>query len=117
MSLANRIMRMAKRSAVWLLSVERLLRNRRDVRGRSRAPGRTAPAGVSKNYASHADERTIRKIAEEQDGGISSAASRAAYEQGENPGGLHHGGTPAQPAPHRGDPSVEDGADESQRTR
>ena len=38
----------------------------------------------------HADERTIRRIAEAQAGGISSQESAARYERGENPGGLHH---------------------------
>jgi len=120
MSLVNRIMRFAKSGAGWLLLIERLLRMRREARtGRPRT-GRTAQTGVPKN---HVDERTIRKIAEEQDGGISSASSRSAYERGENPGGLHHGGTRGIAAPHRGDPpddlmrSVEDGADESHPTR
>src|SRR5437899_1160981 len=43
----------------------------------------------------HADERTIRRIAEEQDGGVSSERSVQAYARGENPGGLHHKGSPA----------------------
>ncbi len=37
-----------------------------------------------------ADERTIRRIAEQQAGGISSQEGSARYERGENPGGLHH---------------------------
>lgn len=37
-----------------------------------------------------ADERTIRRIAEKQAGGISTAEGVARYERGENPGGLHH---------------------------
>jgi hypothetical protein len=36
-----------------------------------------------------ADERTIRRLAEEQAGGISSQESDARYVSGENPGGLH----------------------------
>lgn len=39
----------------------------------------------------HADERTIRRIAESQNGGLSSEESAARYASGENPGGLHHG--------------------------
>lgn len=38
------------------------------------------------------DERTMRRIAESQAGGISSKESDARYERGENPGGLHHKG-------------------------
>jgi hypothetical protein len=38
----------------------------------------------------HADERTIRRIAEAERGGLSSRESAARYERGENPGGLHH---------------------------
>jgi hypothetical protein len=37
-----------------------------------------------------ADERTIRRVAEAQSGGLSSSESAARYERGENPGGLHH---------------------------
>jgi hypothetical protein len=48
----------------------------------------------------HADERTIRHVGEAQLGGISSEESRAAYERGENPGGLHHR---ARRTPARGD--------------
>ncbi|UQA58272.1 hypothetical protein [Polyangium aurulentum] len=36
-----------------------------------------------------ADERTMRRIAERQAGGISSQESDARYVSGENPGGLH----------------------------
>jgi len=38
----------------------------------------------------HADERTIRRMAEAERGGSSSRESSARYERGENPGGLHH---------------------------
>ncbi len=38
----------------------------------------------------HADERTIRRLAEHQRGGLSSREGVARYERGENPGGLHH---------------------------
>jgi hypothetical protein len=38
----------------------------------------------------HADERTIRRIAEAQSGGTSSQESAARYARGENPGGMHH---------------------------
>lgn len=36
-----------------------------------------------------ADERTMRRIAEAQAGGMSSDEGRARYERGEHPGGLH----------------------------
>jgi hypothetical protein len=38
----------------------------------------------------HADERTARRVAEAQSGGVSSAESAARLARGENPGGLHH---------------------------
>jgi hypothetical protein len=41
----------------------------------------------------NADERTQRRIAEEQHGGISSQESAERYASGENPGGTHQGGT------------------------
>jgi hypothetical protein len=50
----------------------------------------------------HADEATIRHMAEEQLGGKSSAESREAYLRGEQPGGLHRGG-PGSAAVKRGD--------------
>src|SRR5689334_10035332 len=37
----------------------------------------------------HADERTIRRIAEAQRGGMSSDESARRYAQGDNPGGTH----------------------------
>jgi hypothetical protein len=37
-----------------------------------------------------ADERTMRRIAEAQHGGISSAEGTERWLRGENPGGLHH---------------------------
>lgn len=37
-----------------------------------------------------ADERTMRRVAEAQNGGISSAESDARFARGENPGGMHH---------------------------
>lgn len=46
----------------------------------------------------HADERTIRRIAEAELGGKSSEESRQAYLRGDHPGGLHQGGGgPAAP--------------------
>ena len=44
----------------------------------------------SSSISAHADERTIRKIAEAQVGGVSSEENRLAYERGDDPGGLHH---------------------------
>jgi hypothetical protein len=46
----------------------------------------------SEGHRVHADERTIRRIAEGNLGGTSSAESRQAYLRGDNPGGLHQGG-------------------------
>jgi hypothetical protein len=53
--------------------------------------GRERPAtGARHRVASEtADERTIRRTAERQAGGMSSQESDARYVSGENPGGLH----------------------------
>jgi hypothetical protein len=45
---------------------------------------------VERRVPETADERTFRRIAEQQAGGISSQEGSARYERGENPGGLHH---------------------------
>jgi len=64
-------------------------------------PGPQDSTSAPKSEApDRADERTIRRIGEAELGGVSSEASRAAYESGQNPGGLHHGGK--GPAPRHG---------------
>jgi hypothetical protein len=63
--------------------------------------GEAMPERPPERPLEHADERTIRRVGEAQLGGMSSEQSRAAYESGENPGGLHHGGT--GPLPKHGD--------------
>jgi hypothetical protein len=58
-----------------------------------RTPARqqSAPTTVRRPRASaHADERTIRRMAEAERGGLSSQESAARYARGENPGGMHH---------------------------
>jgi hypothetical protein len=50
---------------------------------------RAARAG-GRPTSERADERTIRRLAERERGGLSSRESVARYERGENPGGLHH---------------------------
>jgi hypothetical protein len=71
------------------------------VLGSSRASVPVSGEAMPERPSEHADERTIRRVGEAQLGGMSSAASREAYERGENPGGLHHGG--AGPLPKHGD--------------
>lgn len=54
--------------------------------------GRERPSTAAKHRVAPretADERTMRRIAEKQAGGISSQESDARYVSGENPGGLH----------------------------
>jgi len=58
------------------------------------------PAGAP-SVGRHADEHTIRSVAEAELGGRSTSASREAYVKGENPGGLHQGGKGPH-YPHRG---------------
>jgi hypothetical protein len=58
---------------------------------RRAAPGPGGSPYSSKQRAPvHADERTLRRIAEAERGGLSSKESAARYARGENPGGLHH---------------------------
>lgn len=55
------------------------------------APGSDGkPSSVTRSAPGHADERTFRRIAEAERGGLSSKESAARYMRGENPGGLHH---------------------------
>jgi hypothetical protein len=56
----------------------------------------------------HADERTARRLAEQEHGGVSSAQSVARWEKGDNPGGTHrkavrHEG-PERPRPSQEEP-------------
>jgi hypothetical protein len=68
--------------------------SRRAATLRRRSGGSNAESSADNAASSdtHADERTIRRIAEHELGGTSSAESREAYLRGENPGGLHQGG-------------------------
>lgn len=65
------------------------------ARSSAAATGSPSPAEVasrpdeSAREAPHADERTIRRMAEHQGGGISTDEMLARYEAGLNPGGLH----------------------------
>ena len=52
--------------------------------GRRRRPPARSPRPA------RADERTVRHLAEEERGGLSSAESAARWVSGDNPGGLHH---------------------------
>lgn len=61
------------------------------ARARFRPGGRVErPPPVAQRHVDHADERTIRRIAEAQSGGVSSEESAARFARGDNPGGLHH---------------------------
>jgi hypothetical protein len=66
------------------------------ARGRERRPSASA-ARRTGGAPVHADERTMRRVAEAQAGGMSSEESAARYARGENPGGLH------QKEAHRGE--------------
>jgi hypothetical protein len=54
------------------------------------------------------DERTARRLAEAEHGGLSSAESAARWERGENPGGTHHKAVrhdgPEHPRPSQEEP-------------
>ena len=80
------------------------------LRERRRTPAASPPAKAERRpEVVHADERTIRRIAEAQAGGISSQESDARYERGENPGGIHHKAPP--PPEVQLDPSDGDARD------
>ena len=80
---ASRVRRWINRVIDRLVAeVQAILRARRARRPRFR-PTIRAPI-------EHADERTIRRMAEAERGGTSSRESWARYVRGENPGGLHH---------------------------
>jgi hypothetical protein len=76
--------------------------NWREQRSQRRSTTTTTTTTRAPSHQAHADEATIRHMAEEQLGGISSEESRNAYLRGEHPGGLHHGG-PGPEAVKRGD--------------
>ncbi|MDI1450885.1 hypothetical protein [Polyangium sp. 6x1] len=87
-------------AAVWLVQKGRLGRSGRRV-------VRTRPK--------QADERTMRRIAEAQSGGISSQESDARYESGEHPGGLH--GKAVRPPPDAEMYEIDEPADRTQTHR
>lgn len=68
--------------------------------------GAQAPHAKEEPPESHApwqaDERTMRRVAEAEAGGISSQESAARYARGENPGGTHQKATgrPSEQMPH-----------------
>lgn len=70
-----------------------------DVRGRERQAERpeTSAALMTAPEAQHADERTIRRTAEHQRGGMSTEEMHARYDSGVNPGGIHQGATRSSP--------------------
>ena len=81
------------------VAIVRLTGRRRRRAGPPLAPGET-PA--------HADERTARRLAEAERGGLGSAESAARWASGDNPGGLHHKAvrreTPEHPRPADDEP-------------
>jgi hypothetical protein len=74
----------------------------------------TTPEGKPVDVPDHADERTIRRVLEEQHGGISSEESDARYASGENPGGLHHK-MAHHDGPEHQRPSLEEPQDRKER--
>ena len=87
---------MIERARSAATRVRGLLRESVDaLRGlRRRVPTRTSRFIAGPRPVPHADERTIRRIAEAQMGGVSSQESDARYQRGENPGGIHQKAPP-----------------------
>jgi hypothetical protein len=56
-----------------------------------------SPKAPDPGRPEHADEKTQRRTAEQQHGGISSEESSRRYETGENPGGTHQDARPDRP--------------------
>jgi hypothetical protein len=71
--------------------------------------------GGSGGTLARADERTARRIAEAQRGGVSSAESAARWAAGENPGGLHHKAVRRE-SPERPRPTDEEPPERKERT-
>jgi hypothetical protein len=63
----------------------------------------------------YADERTIRRIAEAQHGGVSTAESAARFARGENPGGTHHKAVRREEGPEHPRPSLEEPQERKER--
>jgi hypothetical protein len=73
------------------ISISRFTSERRERRAQQRREPTEAPAAPAEGAPPRtSDERTQRRMAEAQHGGISSAEGSARWERGENPGGLHH---------------------------
>jgi hypothetical protein len=80
----------------------------RSMRGaRARATKQPAPPAP-------ADERTQRRMAEAEHGGVSSAESAARWARGENPGGTH-GKAVRREGPERARPGQEEPPDRKER--
>jgi hypothetical protein len=62
--------------------------NRPAPRRQSAPPAVQRP--MQRPVPAHADERTARRMAEAERGGLSSQESAERYARGENPGGMHH---------------------------
>jgi predicted lipid-binding transport protein (Tim44 family) len=76
----------------WLRSIARRLESSRLLRPlmeRFRRVQGSQKSRPPEQPAEHADERSIRRMAEAEHGGTSSAESAARYERGENAGGTH----------------------------
>jgi hypothetical protein len=66
------------------------------------APSPAPSSGPARPRApEHADERTLRRTAEAQRGGLSSEESAARYARGDNPGGTHRKAVRHEGAEHQ----------------
>jgi hypothetical protein len=92
-----RLLRRLARRLRRRLSSSRLLR-RMTGSWRSRLVRRTAGQARRHRAAWNADERTMRRVAEVQRGGLSSEQSDARYASGQHPGGIHQRSTAPPPA-------------------
>ena len=92
----------------WMRRVRRSLRSSRLVRRifHPLSPGpvqrvrRAASQVRARGSAWHADDRTLRRVAEAERGGISSEESAARFARQENPGGTHHKAPRREESPH-----------------
>jgi hypothetical protein len=90
----------------------RILRGLRSLRGRVRpevAPPQRRPP-------EHADERTMRRMAELEAGGTSSAESAARYARGANLAGTHGGKAVPREGPEHQRPELEEPQAREERT-
>jgi hypothetical protein len=99
--LANRVTHALSANGLMLRALRRM------AQALDRHVRRAAEARIEiRRTGQRSDERTLRRVAEAQQGGLSSQESAARYARGDNPGGIHH-----RAAPHLREGQLYEGPD------